>query len=108
MFPSIVTRVGQAWLDDLHRQARRDGLARRARRHQHRHRVPGLVALPARWAHRDRTGPAGGSVRDRREDGGMTDAMIEVRGVVSPATCVSRVQAATSSKRRDFGCKALV
>jgi hypothetical protein len=67
--PSTVTAVGQARLDDLHRQAQHDALiraARRARRGQQHsprqqsgHRVPGLLAAATRWARRP--GPAPGS-----------------------------------------------
>lgn len=60
MVSPIFTRVGQARLDDLHRQAQRDALARaarRARRHQHRHRTPRLLIVIARWTRRPRPNP---------------------------------------------------
>jgi hypothetical protein len=59
MIPPIVTAVGQARLDDMHRKAQRDALARAARRahrntrkHQPAHRATGLLAAVARWARR--------------------------------------------------------
>jgi hypothetical protein len=57
VFPSFVTAAAQTLIDDLHQQAQRDALARAARRaraHQHGHRAPGLPAVVARWAHRQR------------------------------------------------------
>jgi hypothetical protein len=67
MYPPNILAVGQARLDDLHEQARRDTLARaarRARRGQRRarrqrpgHRASGLLAAVARWARRPRPAP---------------------------------------------------
>ncbi len=62
MFPPIVTAVGQARLDDLYRQARRDALvraarqARRAAKQQSGHPRPGILAAVTALARR--FGPA--------------------------------------------------
>jgi hypothetical protein len=62
MFPPIVTDVGQARLDDLYRQARRDALvraarhARRAAKQQSGHPRPGILAAVSALARRP--GPA--------------------------------------------------
>ena len=66
MIPPIVTAVGHDRLDDLLRQARRDALARAARRasrRRHGHRAPSVLAAAARRAARPgpaRTAPDGG------------------------------------------------
>jgi hypothetical protein len=63
MFPPIVTAVGQARLDDLYRQARRDALlraarqARRAARQQSGHPRPGILAAVSALARRPTPAP---------------------------------------------------
>jgi hypothetical protein len=58
---TTIQALGQARLDDLHEQARRDALARaasrgrrarRARRQRSAHRTPGLLGALVRWARR--------------------------------------------------------
>ena len=56
MMPYTTTQaLGQARLAELHDQARRDALARAARRDRRRdtiHRTPGLLAVLTGWARR--------------------------------------------------------
>jgi hypothetical protein len=65
MFPPIVTAVGQARLDDLYREARRDALARAARqarrsaRQQSGHPRQGLLAAVTALARHPRPAPEG-------------------------------------------------
>lgn len=63
MFPPIVTAVGQTRLDDLHREAQRDALARAARqarraaKQQSGHGRAGLLAAVTALARRTRPAP---------------------------------------------------
>jgi hypothetical protein len=69
MFPPFTTALGQAQIDDFHRQAQHDALvtaARRADRHPRKHRAARLVAVVVRWARRPAVAPASASWRPHR------------------------------------------
>lgn len=57
MMHTTAQALGRAHLAELHRQAQRDALARRARRQEPRHRAPGILAAVTAWAHRPRPAP---------------------------------------------------
>ena len=60
MMHTTAQALGRAHLAELHRQARRDALARaarRGRRQEPRHRAPGILARVTAWAHRPRPAP---------------------------------------------------
>jgi len=60
MMHTTAQALGRAHLAELHRQARRDALARaarQARRQEPGHRVPGLLNSVTAWARRPRPAP---------------------------------------------------
>jgi hypothetical protein len=63
MMHTTAQALGRAHLADLHRQAQRDALARaasqarRSRRQEPRHRMPGILNSVTAWARRPRPGP---------------------------------------------------
>ena len=63
MMHTTAQALGRAHLAELHRQAKRDALARagrqarRARRQEPGHRTPRILAAVTAWAHRSRPTP---------------------------------------------------
>jgi hypothetical protein len=60
MMHTTAQALGRAHLAELHREARRDALARaarRARRQEPRHRARGILTAVTAWAHRPRPAP---------------------------------------------------
>jgi hypothetical protein len=57
MMHTTAQALGRAHLAELHRQAQRDTLARKARRQQPGHRRPGILSVATAWARRPRPAP---------------------------------------------------